>query len=104
MNQNTGGCCSAKSSPLPEVTFSTFILSLASSTLVQLGEVPNPETNRVEQDLAMARHSIDILNMLRQKTECSLEDQERKMLDSILYELQMKYVIKCKNAPKDTAS
>ncbi|MDR2851223.1 MAG: DUF1844 domain-containing protein [Desulfovibrio sp.] len=88
---------------LPEVTFSTFILSLASSALVQLGEVTNPETNRLEQDLCMARHSIDILTMLRQKTERSLDNQEQQMLDSILYELQMKYVIKYKDCSKDTA-
>lgn len=80
---------------MPEVTFSTFILSLASSALVQLGEVPNPETGRMEQDLPLARHNIDVLDMLRQKTFRCLEEQERQLLDGILYELRMKYVIKC---------
>ena len=48
MNQNDCGCHSSKDGPLPEVTFSTFILSLASSALVQLGEVPDPgETGRM---------------------------------------------------------
>ena len=69
MNQNDCGCHGPKDGPLPEATFSTFILSLASSALVQLGEVPNPETGRMEQDLALARHNIDVLEMLRQKTE-----------------------------------
>lgn len=51
---NKPGCdCS-----MPQVTFSTFILSLASSALVQLGEVPNPESGATEQDLVIAKHTI----------------------------------------------
>lgn len=95
MSQNPCGCAAFADSPLPEVTFSTFIVSLASSALVQLGEVPNPESGRVEQNLTLARHTIDVLEMLRQKTLKCLEDQERSLLESILYELRMKYVIKC---------
>lgn len=82
---------------MPEVTFSTFIISLASSALVQLGEVPNPETGTTSTDPCMARHSIDILEMLRQKTSNNLDRQESQLLDSILYELRMKYVIRCGN-------
>lgn len=81
---------------MPQVTFSTFILSLASSALMQLGEVPNPETGAIEQDLVMARHTIDVLDMLRQKTSACLDDEERRLLDGILYEVRMKYVIKTK--------
>lgn len=92
---DTCGCHGAKGGPMPEVTFSTFILSLASSALVQLGEVPNPETGRVEQDLLLARHNIDVLEMLRRKTERCLDEQEQRLLEGILYELRMKYVIKC---------
>lgn len=82
---------------MPEVTFSTFIISLASSALVQLGEVPNPETGATGTDPCMARHSIDILEMLRQKTLNNLDQQESRLLESILYELRMKYVIRCGN-------
>ena len=81
-------------SAMPQVTFSTFILSLASSALVQLGEVPNPETGKVEQDLVMARHTIDVLDMLRAKTDNCLDAEEKRLLDGILYEVRMKYVIK----------
>lgn len=80
---------------LPEVNFSTFILSLASSALVQLGEVPDPQSGRVERDITLARHSIDILDMLRSKTEKCLDNDERELLNGILYELRMKYVIIC---------
>lgn len=82
------------SRPLPEVTFSTFVLSLASSALAQLGEVPLPESGRLEQNLLLAKHSIDVLEMLRRKTESSLDAQERRLLEGVLYELRMKYVIK----------
>ncbi|MDO5484055.1 MAG: DUF1844 domain-containing protein [Desulfovibrionaceae bacterium] len=95
MSQTDCGCAGSKGTPMPEVTFSTLILSLASAALVQLGEVPDPETGRVEQDVALARHNIDVLEMLRQKTEGNLVDEEKKLLDGILYELRMKYVIKC---------
>ena len=86
--QNVGGI------PMPQVTFSTFILSLASSALMQLGEVPNPDTGQVEEDLRMARHTIDILDMLRSKTQACLDAEETRLLDGILYEVRMKYVIK----------
>ena len=87
---NKPGCdCS-----MPQVTFSTFILSLASSALVQLGEVPNPESGATEQDLVIAKHTIDILTMLEEKTNQCLDSDEARLLEGILYELRMKYVMK----------
>ena len=79
---------------MPQVTFSTFILSLASTALVQLGEVPNPETGQIEQNLALGKHTIDVLDMLRAKTQTSLDNEEKRLLDGMLYELRMKYVLK----------
>ena len=79
---------------LPEVTFSTFVLSLASSALVQLGEVPDPETGHVVFDLRMAKHSIDILTMLQKKTRECLDSDEARLLEGLLYELRVKYVMK----------
>lgn len=86
-----------KENALPGVTFSTFVLSLASSALVQLGEVPDPESGKMVPNQEMARHSIDVLEMLQQKTRDGLEDDERRLLDSLLYELRMKYVMKDKS-------
>ena len=88
-----GGCCD--SVPLPEVTFSTFIISLASSVLVGLGEVPDPASGNCEKDMLLARHNIDVLEMLRQKTLGRLEPQESSLLESLLCELRLKCVIKC---------
>lgn len=84
----------AESQQMPEVTFSTFILSLASSALVQLGEVPDPATGQTATHLSLARHSIDMLEMLRCKTKGNLDSRESQMLDSVLYELRMKFVMK----------
>ncbi|MCG8529691.1 MAG: DUF1844 domain-containing protein [Desulfovibrionales bacterium] len=81
---------------LPEVTFSTFILSIGSSALVQLGEVPDPETGQSMENLLAAKHSIDILSMLQEKTKTCLEPDEKQLLDTLLYDLRMKYVVKTK--------
>ncbi|MBR3880320.1 MAG: DUF1844 domain-containing protein [Mailhella sp.] len=77
---------------LPEVTFSTFVLSLASSALVHLGEVPNPETGTVSRDEALARNAIDLLTMLDDKTRNGLTPDESKLMRDVLYELRMKFV------------
>jgi hypothetical protein len=77
---------------LPEVTFSTFVLSLASSALVHLGEVPNPETGAVSRDEALARNAIDVLTMLDDKTRNGLTPDESKLMRDVLYELRMKFV------------
>ena len=83
---------------MPQVTFSTFILSLASTALVQLGEVPNPETGQIEHNLPLGKHTIDVLDMLRSKTQPCLDNEEKRLLDGILYELRLKYVLKTPSA------
>ncbi len=77
---------------LPEVTFSTFVLSLASSALVHLGEVPNPETGSTTRNEALARNAIDVLTMLDDKTRNGLTPEESKLMRDVLYELRMKFV------------
>lgn len=78
---------------MPEVTFSTFVLSLASAALVGLGEVPDPATGRTSRDFPLVRHNIDVLEMLRQKTQGHLEQDEEHLLTNVLCELRLKYVI-----------
>ena len=82
---------------MPKVTFSAFIMSLASSALVGLGEVADPATGELGCDLALARHNIDVLEMLRQKTMGHLDERESSLLESLLCDLRLKFVIKCKN-------
>lgn len=79
---------------MPRPTFSTFVLSLASSALVQLGEVPDPATGKVNEDLPLAKHTIDILNMLREKTANSLDAEESRLIEGLLYELRLKFVLR----------
>ena len=81
---------------LPAPTFTTFVMSLASSALVQLGEVPEPETGKVQQNLVVAKHTIDIISMLQEKIDKGLDADERRLLDGLLYELRLQYVMKNK--------
>lgn len=85
-----------QSGAMPQVTFSTFILSLASSALVQLGEVPDPESGTTGENLMLAKHTIDILSMLEAKTKECLDADEYRLLEGLLYDLRMKYVMKKK--------
>lgn len=89
---STCGCSGPGGTLMPEATFSTFILSLASSALVHLGEVPEPSTGQTQADLTLAKHTIDVLCMLKCKTEKGLDPEEKKLLEDVLYELRLKYV------------
>jgi hypothetical protein len=75
-----------------EANFSTLILSIGSSAAMALGLAPNPMSGKVEKDLNLARFNIDLLRMLLQKTKGNLSGDEQKFLESIVTDLQMKYV------------
>ena len=78
--------------PLPEINFPTFIFSLNSSALVNLGVIEDPATNQKAKNLPMAKQTIDILGMIEEKTQGNLSDDEANMLKTMLYELRMLYV------------
>jgi hypothetical protein len=78
--------------PLPEINFPTFIFSLNSSALVNLGVIEDPVTNQKEKNLLLAKQTIDILGMMEEKTQGNLSDDEANMLKTMLYELRMLYV------------
>ncbi len=78
--------------PLPEINFPTFIFSLNSSALVNLGIIEDPATNQKAKNLPMAKQTIDILGMMEKKTQGNLSDDEASMLKTMLYELRMLYV------------
>ena len=78
---------------LPRVDFSTFVLSLGTTALYQMGAVPNPETGEATPpDALLAQQTIDTLEMLREKTRGNLDDEERNLIDSLLYEIRMRFV------------
>ena len=82
-------------SELPPVDFSTFVLSLASSAMVHLGEVAHPETGAPALNLPLARQTIDMLAMIEEKTRGNLSKDEATYLESILYDLRMRCVAAC---------
>lgn len=83
----------AQDSDLLSIDFSTLVLSLATSAMVHMGLAPNPETDvPSEKNLALAHQTIDTLDMLQQKTRGNLDEDEAKLLQSVLYELRMNYV------------
>ncbi|MBF0378005.1 MAG: DUF1844 domain-containing protein [Desulfamplus sp.] len=77
---------------LPEIDFSTFIMSLHSSALVQLGEIPDPVTGTRTKDLSIAKQTIDLIAMLDKKTIGNLDLEEDRIIKSLLHELRMTYV------------
>jgi len=74
------------------VSFSTFVLGLSTQALLHLGEIPDPVTNAIERDLGGAKQVIDLLGILREKTRNNLEPAEEALLDSVLYDLRLRYV------------
>jgi hypothetical protein len=81
-----------QSPPLPEVTFSTFVYSLSTSALVHLGEIPEPISEKMDKNLALAKQTIDILGIIQEKTKGNLTQEEENLLNSFLYDLRMRYV------------
>lgn len=84
--------------------FLQLVISLQSAAWYQMGKTMSPVSGKVERDLVQAKVSIDLLNMLQEKTKGNLVDEEQKIIDSTVYNLQMNYieeVEKDKNTPKD---
>jgi hypothetical protein len=76
----------------PGIDFHTFVLSLGSSALLHLGELERPGSAGPEKNLPMAKHTIDILAMLQAKTTGNLTPEEAKLMESLLYDLRLRYV------------
>lgn len=77
-----------KSAALPHLDFATFVMSLAQSVLIHLGEIEEPGG----RNLPLAKQTIDLLGMLEDKTRGNLTDEEARLLQHLLYDLRLKYV------------
>lgn len=81
-------------SGLPEITFSLFVSGLLMEALIALGDVEHPVTRKKELSPAHAKFIIETLGMLKEKTKNNLTKDEEGSLESILYDLRMRFVQK----------
>jgi hypothetical protein len=86
------GAAAAGELPLPEITFSAFLFSLGSSAFIHLGALPDPNTGEINKSLPLAKQTIDLLGLLREKTRGNLTPEEEDMFDHLLYDLRMQYI------------
>lgn len=82
----------AETPPLPEINFSSLILSLSSTAFLHFGEIPDPGTGEKKKDLALAKHAIDTIAMLKEKTEGNLAEEEKQFIENILTDLRWHFV------------
>jgi len=77
----------------PQLSFTGFVLSLASTAAIHFGDMPDPATGQpLAPNLPAAAQMIEILALLEQKTRGNLTAEERQLLEQILYELRMRFV------------
>lgn len=76
-----------------KIGFMDLINSLAGTALIQLGAVADPQTNVIKKDLNAAKQTIDIIELLKEKTAGNLTNDEGMMLDNVLFDLRMRYVM-----------
>ena len=82
----------SEGAPLPDIDFSTFIFSLSSSAILHLGLMENPYTKTIDKNLPLAKQTIDIISLLKDKTKGNLSDEEENLITHLLTELRFKYV------------
>jgi uncharacterized protein DUF1844 len=83
---------SAQSEPGVPMTFQTLVFSLSTTAMLQLGFLSNPETGKREKNLPAAKQTIDILQILQEKTKGNLTSEESQLLEASLYDLKMTYL------------
>ena len=78
---------------MSELSFTAFIVSLASTAAIHLGDLADPQTGqKLEPNLEGAAQMIEILTLLEEKTRGNLTAEERQVLEQILYELRLRFV------------
>jgi len=76
-----------------ELSFTAFVISLATTAAIHLGDIPDPATGQpLEANLPAAKQMIDILTLLEQKTRGNLTAEERQVIEQVLYELRLHFV------------
>lgn len=75
-----------------EVNFVSFVMSLATQAAVQLGDMPGPAGINIPVDRLAAKQTIDIIQMLKDKTEGNLDESEARLIENVLHELHMSFI------------
>jgi len=88
----TGTTGPAKSGELPAASFETLVSTMATQALFALGAIPDPRSGQRVAHLDLARHHIDMLNVLEAKTKGNLSEDEAHLLASTVYELRQRYI------------
>lgn len=70
------------------IDFNSFIVSLASSAMLYLGETPHPETGKTAKNLPLARNTIELLAMLQEKTKGNLDEEEDRLISTLVDDLR----------------
>lgn len=79
-------------SDYPPITFTNFVLSLSTSALFHFGDFPDSEGGASQKNMPAAKQTIDILDMINEKTKGNLNENENSLIQGVLYELKMRYV------------
>ena len=77
---------------MSNIDFSTLIMSFASAAMIAMGSMPDPASGKIKIDLELAQQNIDIILLLKEKTQGNLTSEEQGLLENILYELRMSFV------------
>ena len=85
-----------------QALFIHLIISFQAAAMQQMGKIKNPYTDKVEKDMKQAQTSIDMIDMLKQKTEGNLNDEEAKYLEQALRELRLNYLDEFNKQEPDT--
>jgi len=89
---DAGRPAAEENAQLPEINFANFILSLGTTAFYHFGDLPDQDGRTTDKNLAAAKQTIDLLTLLKSKTEGNLDHDEQALLDGMLYELRMRYV------------
>ena len=87
-----------------EALFMQLVFTFQTAAYQQMGKIKNPLTDQVERDLNQARFSIDMLNMIRTKTQGHLSENEKIFLDRVISELQLNFVAEMEKGEKEPSS
>jgi hypothetical protein len=87
-----GGAGAGGPGAMPPATFESLVSTMATQALFAMGAIPDPRTGQRMQHLDLARHHIDMLGVLEEKTKGNLSEEESKMLSGTTYELRSRYI------------